>query len=136
MNQFIKYLSNKYGFNTENELNLYQESAPVKTKEETFEHIISEVSIHSGINRDAITGRSRKREIMYARHLIVYAMHKTRLFSLKEIGLKMGGRNHATIINSKEVVGDLISVKDDIMYPLYLKIKHLINENNTSSRTV
>lgn len=136
MNQFIKYLSNKYEFDAEKELNMYQESAPVKTKEETFEHIISEVSIHSGINKNDITGRSRKREIMYARHLIIYAMHRTRLFSLKEIGLKMGGRNHATIINSKEVVKDLVSVKDDVMYPLYLKIKHLINENNTSSRTV
>jgi hypothetical protein len=36
MNQFIKYLSKKYKFNTEEELILYQESTPIKTKEETF----------------------------------------------------------------------------------------------------
>jgi len=134
MNQFIKYLSKKYKFNIEEEWVLYQESTPIKTKTEAFEYILGEVSVHSDMNRHDILGRSRKREAMYARHLLAYVMHKTGLFSLTEIGFKIGGRNHATIINSKEVVEDLVSVKDDIMYPLYLKIKHLINENNTSKR--
>jgi chromosomal replication initiator protein len=134
MNQFIKYLSKKYKFNTEEELILYQESTPIKTKEQTYEYILNEVSIHSNISIEDILGRSRKRKIMYARHLLAYTMYRTNLYSLKAIGLKIGGRDHATIINSKTVVLDLLSVKDDIMYPLYLKIKHLINENNNTKR--
>jgi chromosomal replication initiator protein len=136
MNQFIKYLSKKYKFNTEEELILYQESTPIKTKEETFEYILNEVSIHSDFNKNDLVGRSRKREIVYARHLLAYTMYRTGLYSLKYIGLKIGGRDHATIINSRSVVEDLLSVKDDIMYPLYLKIKHLINENNNTKRTM
>jgi chromosomal replication initiator protein len=136
MNQFIKYLSKKYNFNTEEELILHQESIPIKNKEETFEHILNEVSIHSNISIEDILGRSRKTEIMYARHLLAYTMYRTGLFSLKGIGLKIGGRNHATVINSRRKVKDLLSVKDDIMYPLYLKIKHLINENNNTKRTM
>jgi chromosomal replication initiator protein len=136
MNQFIKYLSKKYKFNAEEELILYQESTPIKTKEETFEYILNEVSIHSDFNKNDLVGRSRKREIVYARHLLAYTMHRTGLYSLTEIGLKIGGRDHATIINSRSVVEDLLSVKDDIMYPLYLKIKHLINENNNTKRTM
>jgi chromosomal replication initiator protein len=136
MNQFIKYLSKKYNFNTEEELILYQESIPIKNKEETFEYILNEVSIHSSISIEDILGRSRNRKIMYTRHLLAYTMYRTGLYSLKEIGLKIGGRDHATIINSRSVVEDLLSVKDDIMYPLYLKIKHLINENNNTKRTM
>jgi chromosomal replication initiation ATPase DnaA len=136
MNQFIKYLSKKYKFNAEEELILYQESAPIKTKEETFEYILSEVSLHSDINRNDLIGRSRKREIVYARHLLAYTMHRTGLFSLTDIGLKIGGRDHSTIIHAKDVVLNLLSVKDDIMHPLYLKIKHLINENNTTKRFI
>jgi chromosomal replication initiator protein len=136
MNQFIKYLSKKYSFNTEEELILYQQSIPVKTKEQTFEYILNEVSIHSNISVEDILGRSRNRKIMYARHLLAYTMYRTGLYSLKDIGLKIGGRDHATIINSRSVVEDLLSVKDDIMYPLYLKIKHLINENNNTKRTM
>ena len=136
MNEFIKYLSKKYNFNTEEELILYQQSIPVKTKEQTFEYILNEVSIHSNISVEDILGRSRNRKIMYARHLLAYTMYRTGLYSLKDIGLKIGGRDHATIINSRSVVEDLLSVKDDIMYPLYLKIKHLINENNNTKRTM
>ncbi len=136
MNRFIKYLSKKYNFNTEEEWISYQESMPIKTKAEVFEYLLSEVCMQSDINRQDLISKSRKREIIYPRHLLAYTMYRTGLFSLKEIGLNLGGRNHATIINAKDMVEDLLSVEDDIMYPLYLKIKHLINENNTSSRTM
>ena len=115
---------------------LYQQSIPVKNKEQTYEYILNEVSIHSNISIEDVLGRSRNRKIMYARHLLAYTMYRTGLYSLKDIGLKIGGRDHATIINSRSVVEDLLSVKDDIMYPLYLKIKHLINENNNTKRTM
>lgn len=132
MNQFIKYLSKKYNFNQDEEWTLFQESTPVKTQTEIFEFMLTEMCTHAEVSVNEVVGRTRKREAMYARHLLAYCLYKTGAFSLNDIGLKLGGRNHATIINSKEVVEDLLSVKDDIMYPLYLKIKHLINENNTS----
>lgn len=136
MNQFIKYLSKKYNFNPNEEWVLFQESMPVKTQTEIFEYFLAEISNHAEATPNEIIGRTRKREAMYARHLLAYCLHKTKAFSLNDIGLKIGGRNHATIINSREVVEDLLSVKDDIMYPLYLKIKHLINENNISRGSV
>jgi chromosomal replication initiation ATPase DnaA len=132
MNKFIDYLSKKYNFNTGQELILFKETMPTKSNEEIFEYILSEVSINTGISEDEILGRSRDRKIMYVRHLLAYCLYRTNSFSLVSIGLKMGGRNHATIINSKCAAEDLISVKDSIMYPLYLKIKHLINEDNIS----
>jgi chromosomal replication initiator protein len=136
MNQFIKYLSKKYKFNSEEEWIDYQKSVPVKNKTDLFEYLLSEVCMQSDISRQDLTSKSRKREVLYARHILAYIMHRTGVFSLKEIGFNLGGRSHSTIINANDMVEDLLSVKDDIMYPLYLKIKHLINENNTSSRTM
>lgn len=132
MNKFILYLANKYDFNPDYELNLYKESVPAKSKDEIFEYMLHEICLSSGIPKEEVVGRSRKREIMYARHLLVYSLYSTNSFSLNDIGKRLGDRNHATIINSKYVVEDLVSVKDSLMYPLYLKIKHLINEDNIS----
>lgn len=132
MNKFILYLANKYDFNPDYELNLYKESVPAKSKDEIFDYMLNEICLSSGIPKEEVVGRSRKREIMYARHLLVYSLYSTNSFSLNDIGKRLGDRNHATIINSKYVVEDLVSVKDSLMYPLYLKIKHLINEDNIS----
>jgi chromosomal replication initiation ATPase DnaA len=136
MNQFVKYLSEKYGFNIEQEWGIHIESNPAFNKEQLFKSILDEVCKNLNISRSEILGLSRKRDTMYARHLLTYIMYRTRLFPLTEIGRMIGGRNHATIIHSRDVAEDLISVKDGIMYPLYLKVKHLINENNTSSSTM
>ncbi len=136
MNKFIDFLSKKYNFNPEQELVLFHESMPTKTREQIFEYMLGEISLSSGISKSEILGKNRKREIMYARHLLVYCLYRTGAFSLKLIGFKVGGRNHATILNSKNAVEDLLSVKDDIMYPLYLKIQHLINENNISRSSI
>lgn len=136
MNDFIEYLSKKYHFNAEDELFLFRVNCPLKSKDEVFIYMLNEMCLYSGFSSNQILGKTRKREIVYARHLLAFFLLKTGLLNLREVGFKIGGRNHATIINSKEVVKDLISVKDDIMYPLYLKTKHLLNENNTSSSTV
>ena len=126
MNEFIKYLSEKYGFNIDDEFTLFHGSNPIKTKDEIFEYMLSEISIHSKIPKSQILGRTRKREVVYARHLLAYCLYKTKNFYLSDIGFRIGGRDHTTIISAKQVAEDLISVKDEYLYPLYLKIEHLV----------
>jgi chromosomal replication initiation ATPase DnaA len=136
MKDFIEYLSKKYQFNIDDETLLFREVSPIKSSEDIFEYMLSEICFYSEFSPSQVLGKTRKREIVYARHLLAFFLMKSGAFSLTRVGQKIGGRNHATIINSKRVAEDLLSVKDEIMYPLYLKTKHLIHENNTSSSPV
>ena len=135
MREFIKQLAQKYNFNAENEWRMYEMSRPKLTKEEHFEHIFNEVSLATNVSKQHLLGRTRKREVMYIRHMLVYILYERNFASLKQIGKMVGGRHHSTIINSRDLVKDLISVKDGIMYPIYEQVKYLLDEVNISSST-
>ena len=49
-----------------------------------------------------IIGRSRKRSMVIGRQMIFYTLKKHYLITLKQIGLLMNNRDHATIINGLE----------------------------------
>ncbi len=50
--------------------------------------------------------KSRKHEIVIARHIFCHYAYQATSHSLKTIGRFLGGRDHATIINSKDKYAD------------------------------
>lgn len=58
----------------------------------------------------AIVGKSRKREIVDCRHFIAYALYTIEKMSLNSAGEMLGGRDHSTVINSRNTVEDLCDV--------------------------
>lgn len=71
--------------------------------------ILQEVSERTGISVADIKGRSRKREIVTARHAYCYIARKATRASLSQISRELG-RDHSTAINSIDFVTDQLSM--------------------------
>lgn len=72
----------------------------VKETPTTIADIKRIVANYFQIDEKVICSRSRKQEIVYARQLAIYLSSKYTGQSTVQIGLNVGGRNHATVIHS------------------------------------
>ncbi len=66
----------------------------------TFETIRDLVCEHFKISAELLISRTRKQPISYIRQLTMYLTEKFTNESMVQIGKKLGGRNHATIIHA------------------------------------
>ena len=69
-------------------------------KELTFEKIMEHVCEYTQLKNTDICSKSRKSNIVAARHLVCYLTHKYTTTSLSQIGRQLGGRDHSTILHS------------------------------------
>ncbi len=65
------------------------------------------VSKHFGVDIDDIKSKSRKREIVQARHFAMYFAKKITNKPYAEIGKQIGDRNHATVLYAYKTIDDL-----------------------------
>ena len=70
----------------------------------TIDEIISIVGETFGTRPEYIVGKSRKREIVLARHAAMYLAKEFTQQSLKSIGLHFAGRDHSTVIHAIKAV--------------------------------
>lgn len=84
-------------------------------------------------SQDKVFAKTRKREIVALRQSITYVLWymfgaKT---SLKKIGSWVGGKDHSTIIHTKEVVNNALSNTDSnpTLYDIYMKISEYLKVN-------
>lgn len=68
--------------------------------------IIEAVSKDSGISIFDILRKTRKREIVTARHLCIYFIKEHTDYSLKSIGRFFSGRDHSTVIHALGSIND------------------------------
>ena len=73
----------------------------------TEKQIFEIVGREYGLTKEEIISRSRKRECVESRHLMAYIIKRKTRFSLKNIGERLGGRDHTTIIHSVRTFEDL-----------------------------
>ena len=66
--------------------------------------ILEIVADHYNVDAENILGSSRKKNIAWARHVCMYLCEKLTDIPLKEIGQTIGGRDHSTVINSRDRV--------------------------------
>lgn len=111
----------QWGVSVSIEPNLYQLAESIKT--------IVAFEMLSSV--DEMEGRSRRREHVTARQLAIYFIKDKTTLSLKAIGGLFGGRDHSTMINAINKVGDLCfgdkSYKTQFEY-----LKKLIDERVSS----
>lgn len=62
------------------------------------ETIIGAVTARTGVDAAALRGRSRTRDVTYARHLAMYLLREDGKLSVAEIGRMFGGRDHSTVL--------------------------------------
>lgn len=84
----------------------------------TLDDIIQQVCKHYGVSESDVLGRSRKREYVNARQVIIYLAQKHTKMPANRIGKLIGGRDHSTVIHSCEQVDNHLktdkSFADDI----------------------
>jgi chromosomal replication initiator protein len=76
----------------------------------TLETIRDKVCEHFNISAEMLCSRSRKQPISYIRQLTIYLTNKHTDESIVQIGLKLGGRNHATVIHAIKNIRSLETV--------------------------
>ena len=74
------------------------------------DRIMEEVARRFRVNNDDLTGASRKKGIVRARHVAMYLLHEELGMKDTEIGRQLGGRDHATVINAVGKVNYEINV--------------------------
>ncbi len=70
----------------------------------TLDEIITVVAETFGTRTEYIVSKSRKREIVLARHAAMYLAKEFTMQSLKSIGLHFAGRDHSTVIHAVKAV--------------------------------
>jgi chromosomal replication initiator protein len=77
-----------------------------KRKDISIEEIQRVVCHYFDIPDDLLRGKSRKKEIVFARQIAMYLSKDITHYSLKSIGLHFGGRDHTTVIHAIRTIGD------------------------------
>lgn len=76
--------------------------------------IVTCVEEHFGITMDILCSPTRKREICYARQVLMYLLTQKTNLALKTIGDMFGGRDHTTVIHAKHTLNDLMETDETI----------------------
>lgn len=82
----------------------------ITPKVNTVERIRDVVCDHFSLSVDAISTKSRKREVVQARQIAMYLSKQMTKNSLASIGDLIGQRDHATVLHACKIVGDLIEI--------------------------
>ncbi len=87
------------------------------TKSVSVKHVVSKVAEFYGIDEESIYEKTRRREVVRPRQVIMYILREDFSVSYPTIGSKLGGRDHTTVIHScekvkREVVTDLELAKE------------------------
>jgi chromosomal replication initiator protein len=77
-------------------------SRPTKTV--SVKHVVSKIAEFYGIEEESIYEKSRRREVVRPRQVIMYILREDFSVSYPTIGTKLGGRDHTTVIHSCEKV--------------------------------
>jgi len=77
----------------------------------SVKNIVDKVAEYYGIDEDSIYEKTRRREVVRPRQVIMYLLREDFNISYPTIGTKLGGRDHTTVIHScekikREVLGD------------------------------
>ncbi len=92
----------------------------------SFSKILKSVSNFYDITEKDIIGKSRKKEIVKSRQIIIYLLRKDLKYSYPYIAKKIGGKDHTTIMHSykkienelkenKEIKEEIQCIKEDIL---------------------
>lgn len=84
-----------------------------KRAEFSIEHIINTISQYFDISEKAIKAKTRKREVVQARHLAMYYSKILTKKSLSTIGNVFGNRDHSTVVHAAKSVANLQETDKD-----------------------
>ncbi|MGZ9414532.1 chromosomal replication initiator protein DnaA [Mycoplasma sp. 5370] len=87
--------------------NIFHETVHFE-REITHDRIIESVCSYYRVKEEEVRSKSRKREIVIARSMIIYLIRELLSFSYERIGIYLGGKDHSTIMASyKKIEKDI-----------------------------
>jgi len=93
-----------------------------------FEQIANEVIKVTRVSMDDVLSHSRKIELVTTRQLISFYARRLTKATYSEIGQKLGGRDHTTIISNIRRITDLLEGGDKRMSELVKKLNRRLKE--------
>jgi chromosomal replication initiator protein len=91
----------------------------------TVERIISVVAKHYGMSEEQLVSRSRSRQIAFPRQVAMYLIREETDASLPQIGERLGGRDHTTVMYGCDKIADRME-RDDSLRRQVLAIREQI----------
>lgn len=101
---------------------------PFMSLEELNKHFITFLPLKLGEPLPLQTKR-RAREIVELRAIFCF-LAKNMKYSLKTIGLHLGGRDHTTVIHGLTIFRDLMETNDAFRQKFLMIHKHIVNQTN------
>ncbi len=92
--------------------NILKNSAKPK-KTVSIKDIVKVVSEFYNIDEDSIYNKTRRKEVVRPRQVVMYILREDFSISFPSIGEKLGGRDHTTVIHSYEKIKD--EIKTDVV---------------------
>ncbi len=84
-------------------------------KNVSVKHVVNKVAQFYGIEEDSIYEKTRRREVVRPRQIIMYLLREDFSISYPTIGIKLGGRDHTTVIHSCEKIKREVIVDNDLL---------------------
>lgn len=81
----------------------------------SVKNVVDRVAEFYGIDEDSIYEKTRRREVVRPRQIIMYLLREDFNISYPTIGSKLGGRDHTTVIHSCEKIKREIVVDNDLV---------------------
>jgi chromosomal replication initiation ATPase DnaA len=123
---FLRGLETKYNVNIDLEYNEYLKENPEMILDERMQSIIQESCIILQMNVTDLIGKSRQREYVLLRQLLMDYFYTKYPVSLRVIGLQFGGRDHSTIIHARNQIDNLRDTKDQLLSYYETKLIELL----------
>ena len=82
---------------------------PNQTEKQLVNDIIDAVSAYYEVSIKSIQGKSRKRIVVKARHIIMFLLRRKTDLTLEETGKLIGGRHYTTVIHAVQMINDYLS---------------------------
>ncbi|MCI5108668.1 MAG: chromosomal replication initiator protein DnaA [Candidatus Pacebacteria bacterium] len=99
---------------TLNEVKYLVKDTSQRPKTKTPQEVVKIVSDYYSISEETIYEKTRRKEVIKPRQIIMYLLRKDFNISYPSIGQKMGGRDHTTVIHSCEKIENAVG-KDDVL---------------------
>ncbi|MCX6790526.1 MAG: chromosomal replication initiator protein DnaA [Candidatus Kaiserbacteria bacterium] len=81
----------------------------------SVKNVVDKVAEFYGIDEDSIYEKTRRREVVRPRQIIMYLLREDFNISYPTIGTKLGGRDHTTVIHSCEKIKREIVVDSELL---------------------
>jgi chromosomal replication initiator protein len=84
----------------------------------SFESVVKQISEYYNLDENVIYEKTRRKEIVKARQIIMFILREDFNESYPSIGSKLGGKDHTTVIHSYEKIKQELKTDSELMKEL------------------